>query len=405
MKTTRSKSILMLVENCPYPQDVRVRNEANTLIQAGYQVIVVAQKATGQKYYQAVDNVIVYRYPAPPELPSIFGFAIEYLYSYFVALFYSIWILIRHGFDVIHAHNPPDIYVFIAIFYRLFGKKFVFDHHDLTPEIFKVRFAGAGTKFIYRVLLFMEYCSVRLADRIIATNESYKNRQVSLHGTDPAKVTVVRNGPDLRQFQSVAPDPHLRSKAGTILGYAGTMGKQDGVDYLIRAVHHLVFNLNEKDVYCVLLGNGSEEASLKKLVTDLQLDDYVWFPGWVEVDTLVRYLCSADICLGPDPKNSFTDHSTMIKIMEYMALEKPIVSFDLSETIYSAADAALYVSGNSEADFAGAIKQLIEDPALCRKMGQAGSKRVQKELAWEYSAQKLLLMYEGLFAEKAPSSS
>lgn len=154
-----------------------------------------------------------------------------------------------------------------------------------------------------------------------------------------------------------------------------------------------------------MLGNGSEEASLKKLVTDLQLDDYVWFPGWVEVDTLVRYLCSADICLGPDPKNSFTDHSTMIKIMEYMALEKPIVSFDLSETIYSAADAALYVSGNSEADFAGAIKQLIEDPALCRKMGQAGYKRVQKQLAWEYSAQKLLLMYEGLFAEKAPRSS
>lgn len=251
----------------------------------------------------------------------------------------------------------------------------------------------------------MEYCSVKLADRTIATNESYKNRQVSLHGTDPAKVTVVRNGPDLQQFQSVAHDPQLRSKAGTILGYAGTMGKQDGVDYLIRALHHLVYNLDEKDVYCVLLGNGSEEASLKKLVTDLQLDDYVWFPGWVEVDTLVRYLCSADICLGPDPKNSFTDHSTMIKIMEYMALEKPIVSFDLSETIYSAADAALYVSGNSEADFAGAIKQLIEDPALCRKMGQAGYKRVQKQLAWEYSAQKLLLMYEGLFAEKAPRSS
>ena len=399
MKSNRSKSILMLVENCPYPQDVRVRNESITLCQAGYQVIVVAQKSTGQKMHEVIDNVIVYRYPAPPELPSIAGFAFEYLYSYMVALFYSIWILLKHGFDVVHAHNPPDIYVFIAMFYRIFGKKFVFDHHDLTPEIFKVRFTGAGTRFIYRVLLFMEYCSVRLAHRTIATNESYKNRQISLHGVDPAKITVVRNGPDLKRFYPVAPDPQLREKAGTILGYAGTMGKQDGVDYLIRSLHHLVYDLQQEDIYCVLLGTGSEESSLRQLVADLQLEDYVWFPGWVDVDTLVKYLCTADICLGPDPKNSFNDHSTMIKIMEYMALAKPIVSFDLSETIYSASDSAVYVSNNDELEFARAIKQLMDNPALRQSMGSAGFKRVEEQLAWQYSAVKLLHHYELLFAD------
>jgi len=271
--------------------------------------------------------------------------------------------------------------------------------------VFKVRFAGTGTNFIYRILLFMEYCSVKLANRTIATNESYKARQIGLHGIDPAKITVVRNGPDLRQFHPVTPDPQLRSKAGTILGYAGTMGKQDGVDYLIRSIHHLVFDLNVDDVYCVLLGSGSEESNLKQQVVDLHLEEHVWFPGWVEVDTLVKYLCTSDICLGPDPKNSFNDHSTMIKIMEYMALEKPIVSFDLSETIYSASDAALYVSGNSELEFARAINRLIENRALGKKMGKAGYKRVQEELAWEYSAKKLLMMYESLFTEKTPVSS
>jgi len=393
----------MLVENCPYPQDVRVRNEANTLNNAGYKVIVVAQKTKQQKVAETVDGVWVYRYPAPPELPSVLGFAFEYIYSYITAFFYSIWILIRHGFDVIHAHNPPDIYVFIAVFYKIFGKKFIFDHHDLTPEIFRLMFQGKGSNQIYRVLVFMEKCSLRFANRTIATNESYKARQIKLHATPPDKITVVRNGPNLAQFYPVAPDPELRAKAGTILGYAGTMGKQDGIDYLIRSLHHLVTDLKVTDVYCVIMVSGSQEDALKKQVIELNLQDYVWFPGWVDVETLVRYLCTADICLGPDPKNSFNDHSTMIKIMEYMALAKPIVSFDLAESIFSASEAAIYVSDNDELQFAKAIQTLINDTELRQRMGQAGYQRIKKELAWEYSAIDLLAVYSSLFPE-TPSS-
>lgn len=397
MTRDRGKRILMLVENCPYPRDVRVRNEAQTLVGAGYVVTVVAQMLKGQKFHEIVDGVRVYRYPAAPELPSFAGFAFEYAYSYLMAACYSMWVLIRHGFDVIHAHNPPDIYGFIAVFYKiLFRKKFVFDHHDLTPEIFKAMFSGTGSSAVYRVLVLMERFSLKIADRVIATNESYKARQIELHGTAADKITIVRNGPDLKQFQLVAPDAELRVKAGTILGYAGTMGKQDGIDYLIRSLHHLVTDLGETDVYCVIMGSGSQQDNLKKLVQDLGLSKYVWFPGWVDVDTLIRYLCTADICLGPDPENSFNDHSTMIKLMEYMALAKPIVSFDLTESVYSAGDAAIYVANNDEMAFAEAIRHLIKNPDVRTTMGQTGYQRIHSKLAWKYSAENLLGMYASL---------
>lgn len=400
MTQKRAKRILMLVENCPYPQDIRVRSEATTLTSAGYQVTVVAQKASGQKNHEIVDDVRVYRYPAPPELPSIVGFAFEYIYSYLTALIYSVWILLRHGFDVIHAHNPPDIYVFLAIPYKLAGKKFVFDHHDLTPEVFKAIFSGKGTKWIYKLLMMMEYLSLKSAHHVIATNESYKARHTDLHAIASSKITVVRNGPDLTRFQPLAADPGLRSKAGTILGYAGTMGKQDGIDYLIRSLHCLVYELQITDIYCVIIGSGSQEKHLKELVQELNLDKYVWFPGWLDTETLVRYLSTTDICLGPDPKNSFNDHSTMIKIMEYMALAKPIVSFDLNETIYSAADSAVYVTDNNELEFARAISDLIKNPDKQARMGQAGYTRIKNKLAWNYSAEKLLEVYTSLFKEE-----
>lgn len=404
MNERRPKRILMLLENCPYPRDVRVRNEANSLVAAHYEVTVVAQAMKGEKYHEMVNGVRVYRYPAPLELPSFLGFAFEYAYSYVVALFYSAWILIRHGFDVIHAHNPPDIYVFIAIFYKLLGKKFVFDHHDLTPEVFMALFNGEGNKTVYNILMFMERFSLRVADKVIATNESYRARQINVQGTPPEKITIVRNGPNLKRFRPVDFDPELRAKAGTILGYAGTMGKQDGIDYLIRSVHHLVKDLGETDVYCVIMGSGNEEAKLKQLTKDLGMEKYIWFPGWMEVDTLIKYLSTADICLGPDPKNSFNDHSTMIKLMEYMAMAKPIVSFDLTESIFSARDAAVYIKDNNEMAFAEAIRDLMYDPDKRERMGQAGYQRIHNELAWKYSAKNLLSLYASLFPDMAAAT-
>ncbi len=397
MKNRKAKRILFLVENGPYPIDVRIKNEAETMQQAGYEVRVVAHAKKGEKYREELNGVQVYRYPAPLELPSFLGFAFEYAYSYIVGLLYSTYIFIRHGFDAIHAANPPDIYAFLAIFFKPFGVKYIFDHHDLTPEVFQAMYNGEGNSTVYKILMFMERFSLRVADRVIATNESYKKRQVELHGIPADKVTIVRNGPNLDKFIPVEPDPELRAKAGTIIGYAGSMGKQDGIDYLVRAMGHLVHDLKETDVYCVLMGSGAQEEFLKSLTKELNLENHIWFPGWLNPDQLIKILSTSDICAGPDPKNSFNDHSTMIKLMEYMAMAKPIVSFDLTESIYSAQDSAIYVENNDEMEFAKAIQMLMHDPEKRETMGKAGYDRIHKELAWQYSAAKMLDMYSDLF--------
>lgn len=391
----------MLLENGTYPIDVRVKNEAESLVEANYEVTVVAQSKKGQPVHEIINGVRVYRYPPPLELPSFWGFAFEYGYSYIVAFFYTFFILLRHGFDVIHAHNPPDIYAFIAMFYKPLGKKFVFDHHDLTPEVFQAMYNGEGNKTIYKILMFMERFTLKIADRVIATNESYKKREIEVQGCPADKITIVRNGPNLNQFNPVEPDPDLRAKAGTIIGYAGSMGKQDGIDYLVRAMGHLVHELGETDVYCVLMGSGAQENALKALTKELKLEKHIWFPGWMDVGTLVKYLSTADICAGPDPKNSFNDHSTMIKLMEYMAMAKPIVSFDLTESIFSAQDAAVYVENNDEMEFAKAIQTLMHDPKRREKMGKAGHERIHRELAWKYSAKNLIGVYNSLFPSMA----
>lgn len=395
----------MLVENSPYPRDVRVKNEAETLYENGYEVRVIAQGRKGEKTRECVNGIEVYRYPAPPDLPSFIGFAFEYAYSYLTAFFLAAYIFVRHGFDAMHAANPPDIYAFLAVLYKPFGVKYIFDHHDLTPEVFQALYDGEGNKTVYKVLLFMERFSLKVADRIIATNQSYRRRQIELHGTPAEKITIVRNGPNLKQFVPVPPDPELRAKAGTIIGYAGSMGKQDGIDYLVRAMGHLVHDLGETDTYCVLMGSGAQEDNLKALTQELSLENHVWFPGWMQPDRLIQILSTADICAGPDPKNSFNDHSTMIKLMEYMAMCKPIVSFDLTESIFSAQDAAVYVEDNDEMAFAKAIQDLMHDPAKREEMGQAGHDRIHKELAWKYSAGNLLNLYDSLFPSMAKEAA
>jgi glycosyltransferase involved in cell wall biosynthesis len=385
--------ILMLLENLPYPQDVRVRREATALAAVGYRVTVICPAAPGQPSRETVDGVRVYRYAPPRAASGFLGYLWEYGYSMAASFVISLSILFGEGFDAVHAHNPPETFVFIAMFYKLFGKRFVFDHHDLSPEMYQARFSGKGNRIVYSVLVWLEKLTCNFADHIIATNESYKKVEMDRHHVPEARITVVRNGIELNRMGPVEPDPVLRRKAKTIIGYVGVMGFQDGVDYLLRALHHLVHDFGRTDFYCALVGGGDAWPSLKKLASELALDEYVWLPGFVFGDDLRRYLSAADICAVPDPSNPYNDRSTMVKIMEYMALGKPIVAFDLPEHRFTAQQAGVYVPGNDELAFAGAIAQLMDDPLRRERLGAFGNYRIKNELAWDFSIPKLLAVY------------
>jgi glycosyltransferase involved in cell wall biosynthesis len=393
----------MLLENVPYPQDNRVRPEASALTEAGYHVTVIAPAAPGQPWHEVVDGVDTYRYPAPAALNSAFGFIWEYGCSFVASFMLSVVVFLRHGFDVVHAHNPPDLFVFIAAFYKLFGARFVFDHHDLSPEMYAARFGAKSSKVVYRVLVWLEKLSCRMADHVIATNESYKAIEAKRGGVPLDRITIVRNGPNLNRTRIVAPDPGLRNLGKTVIGYVGVMGYQDGVDFLLRALRHLAYDLRRTDFMCVLIGSGHAWTSLKALATELRLDRYVWFTGVVSEEDLLRYLCAADICVDPDPSNPFNDRSSMIKMSEYMALAKPIVAFDLPEHRVTAREAACYVQPNDELEFARALARLMDDPERRQVMGAFGRQRVESALAWPYSVPRLLEAYRSLFADRAPA--
>jgi glycosyltransferase involved in cell wall biosynthesis len=392
------RRVLMLVENSSYPHDYRVRHEARALTDAGYQVTVIAPAQPKQRWHETIDGVHVYRYPAPRESSGVIGYLFEYAYSTAALFILSALVYLREGFDVIHAANPPDTLVLVAAVYKLLGKRFVYDHHDLVPELYCTIFPDRGNGLIHRVLVVLEKLSLRYADHVIATNQSYKALEMERGGVPEECITIVRNGPDLKDWQVVEPDPDLRLRGKTIIGYLGVMGFQDGVDYLLRAIHHLVHDLGRTDVFCVLIGGlGAAQPSLKQLAKQLGLNDYVWFTGFVSDADLQRYIATADICVDPDPSNPFNDRSTMIKMLEYMTEGKPIVAFDLPEHRFTAQAAAIYVRPNDELEFARALAQLADDPERRRAMGVLARQRVETELAWHHSARNLVEAYRRLF--------
>jgi glycosyltransferase involved in cell wall biosynthesis len=393
MSASSNNRILMLLENLPYPQDLRVRREATALAAAGYRVSVICPAGRGQSNRETINGVNVYRYRSPSSGNGFVGYLWEYAYSMAASFMLSLLLFFREGFDVIHAHNPPDTFVFIAAFYKLFGKRFVFDHHDLSPEMYRARFVGGGNQLVYDVLVLLEKITCWFADHIIATNESYKKVEMERGRVPKEKITIVRNGIELHRPRQVEADAALRSKGKTIIGFVGVMGFQDGVDYLLRALHHLFHDLGRTDFYCVIIGTGDAWPSLQVLARELRLDEYVWFTGFVPHDDMLRYLGTADICVDPDPSNQFNDRSTMVKMMQYMSMGKPIVAFDLPEHRFTAQDAAVYVTGNDERAFAEAISQLMDNPRRREALAASGLRRFQAELAWEYSVPKLLEAY------------
>ncbi|MFX0200062.1 MAG: glycosyltransferase family 4 protein [Candidatus Hodarchaeota archaeon] len=330
-------------------------------------------------------------------LRSFVGYLVEYSYFTTASFFLSILILFKEGFDTVHAHNPPDTIFLWAFFYKLFGKKFVFDHHDLSPEMYLARYKKKKD-VIYRCLLFAEKLTCRLADRVIATNNSYKQIVIRRNGINPEKIYVVRNGPDLNRVILHSPEPKLKAINKTIIGYVGNLNPQDGVDYLLRALYYLKNHRGRNDFLAILIGRGDDLLNLKKLSSELDLVENIMFTGFISDKDMLRYLSTADICVSPDPYNYFTNNSTWVKVLEYMALGKPIVAFDLKETRYSAQEAALYARPNDECDFAKAIEKLMDSPDLREKMGEYGWNRIKNELSWDHVSKNLLSAYS--FLEK-----
>lgn len=399
--------VLMIVENDIVPLDTRVWWEALALRDHGYQVSVISPKgAPGRPVYEEYraahevhQAIHIYRYELP-EGVSAAGYVREYLVALLVTFWLSLSIWRRHGFDVIHVANPPDIFFPLAWFYRLFGKRFVFDQHDLAPEVFQEAFAdrthGLSGWLFHRLLLLCERFSYGAADLVIAANESFRRMALKRGGCAPQKIEVVRNNPDLALIHALPPEPALKMGRRFLLAYVGVMGRQDGVENAVRALDHLVHARVRRDVALVLMGDGSQFEALKTLAHDLGLDDYVHFHGWSSREDVLRYLSVADIGLCPDPYNALNDRSTMIKTMEYMALGMPVVAFDLTETRLSAQDAALYAKPNDVQEFAEKIATLLDDDALRLQMAALGRKRIEEELNWGHSRERLIRAYERL---------
>jgi glycosyltransferase involved in cell wall biosynthesis len=391
--------VLMLVENTSWPGDQRIMNEAAALREKGFQVSIICPKMSSssqhQESYLNVDNMHVYRYSLPRTTNKYTAYIKEYVFAMLMTFLLSLKVLYRHGFDVIHAANPPDLFFTIGLFYRPFGKKFIFDQHDLAPELFKVKFNNR-MKLLQKFQLFAEHCSYQTADLVIVTNLSQKKKAIERGGCPADKVIVVRNGPDLERFKLCPVEPELKRGSRFLLAYVGEMAVQDGVDYALYALDRLVHKCGRQDVSIVLMGDGQHASKLKALAHELRLDEYVHFTGWVKSDRLVRYLAAADIGLIPDPQNGLSEFSTLVKTMEYMAMKKPIVAFDLQETHFSAGESALYATPNSVEEFANKIEILLDDEKLRAQMGAIGYQRVLSELSWNKTKLNLLLVYEKL---------
>jgi glycosyltransferase involved in cell wall biosynthesis len=392
----------MLLGNNPYPADVRVRLEAITLVQAGYDVAVLCPRLPGQERRERIDGVEVHRYRNPVQPRGALGYATEYATATIAALAFALRSLAKGGFDVLHAHNPPDTFSLVGGVFKPFGKRFVYDHHDLGPEMYDARFGRGANRFVRRILLLFERLSYRVADHVISTNESYREIALTRGRVPPEDITIVRNGPDLNTAFSAAPDPVLRARADTILAYVGNMARQDGIDHLLRARHHLVYDLGEASTLCVLIGRGDAQDDLRRLADELDLTDHVCFTGFIPRADLLRYVATADICVDPDPSNPFNDRSSMIKMTEYMALGKPIVAFDLPEHRFTAERAAVYAKPNDDRDFARVVAELSRDPKRRAEMGRYGRRRVEEKLAWQHSVPHLLDAYQAVWPTYSP---
>ncbi len=394
-----ARRVLIIVQNLPVPFDRRVWQEATTLAQSGYKVSVICPKARDYTAgHEIIDGITIYRHPLPLEAKGAFGYLIEYTTSLFWEFFLACKIFLMQDFDVIHACNPPDNIFLIGGFFKyFFGKKFLFDHHDINPELYEAKFGRRD--FFYKLMLWSERLTFAVADISIATNNSYRQIAIERNKMRPEKVFVVRSGPDLSRLKILPSSLVLKMGKKFLVGYVGVMGQQEGIPYLLDAVRHIVYHLQRTDIHFTLVGGGPALDEMRDLCRSYNLDSYVTFTGRVPDKEMLEILNTADVCVNPDTVNAMNDKSTMNKIMEYMALGKPIVQFDVTEGKFSAGEASLYAKPNDAVDMAEKIVELLDKPEQRERMGAFGRNRIEKELAWSYEAPKLLAAYDALFTE------
>jgi glycosyltransferase involved in cell wall biosynthesis len=400
-RARRCNRVLIIVENLPLPFDRRVWQEARTLKAAGYTVSIICPKGPGcERSFEELEGIHIYRHSMPFEASGALGYLGEYTWALLAEFLLALRVMFfGRGFDVIQACNPPDTIFLIGGFFKLFGKKFIFDHHDINPELYVAKFNRKD--FFYRLLLALERWTFKTADVCISTNDSYRRIAIERGGVAPSRVFVVRSGPDLSRLKVLPPDPALKRGRKYLVGYVGVMGRQEGIDGLLTAVRHVVHSIGRKDVHFGLVGGGTSLNEAKALAKELGVDEYVTFTGRVPDNELLAMLNTADICVNPDVANEMNDKSTMNKIMEYMALGKPIVQYDLTEGRVSAQDASLYAAKNDPIDLANKMLTLLDDEPMRRRMGDIGRERVRNVLAWEHEVPRLLAAYEALELQRA----
>ena len=407
-ETVKSKacSVLMLIENGSFPLDRRMRHLAEALLMAGYKVNVICPKGEDRdrSSLEVCEGVKVYRYPMLFQASKKLGYIFEYSWALLCLGVLSMYVWIQDGVDIVHCANPPDILFIIARIFKLFGKKFVYDQHDVCPELYQSKFERQDR--IYRALLFLEKQSYHAADLVISTNQSYRDIARERGGIGDERSVIVRNGVDITRFHRMTPRPELKRQFKYMALYLGIMGKQDGVDRVIQAAHHIVHTYGRHDVLFVLIGKGECWQELQKLSEELKVDDVVQFMGFVTDEVLLDYLSTTDVCLAPDPPDRMNQLSTMTKIMEYMACQRPIVSFDLLETRRSAGDAALYIEKEDTKIFAQEVLGLLDDQARREKMGEIGLQRSIELVGLDRSRKALVEGYSRMMKKPtAPSES
>lgn len=390
--TLRPTGVLILVENLPVPNDRRVWLEATTLRDAGYHVSVISitgVNATAR--YEQRDGIALYRYPAPPLTSGTLSFIWEFAYCWLWTLALSLRVLRREGFDIIHACNPPETFWLIGRIYKLFGKQFIFDHHDLSPEMYLSRFGQQGTA--YRLLLLLERLTFRTADVVITTNETHRRVALERGQFPPERVFIVRSGPDHLKLRPDTPEESLKNGRAYMVSYLGVLNPQDGVDTFVRVADIIVHERGRADIQFVIMGSGDAEADLRAQSEGLGLGDALHFTGWAELDLIRRYLSTSDVCVDTMPKTPYSDAATMNKILEYMSVARPIAAFDLIESRVSAGEAAVFARPDDEHDLADQILSLLADPERRERMGSFGRCRIENELGWEHQKEHLLAAY------------